>query len=126
MWQPTDDILIKEGAVNLFTKARIRQDHEQSIHSFNETKPLKIDEFMSVVSAKRDDINLTYTYVISAEKDEIDWASMSKQAAYDADALICGDAVSNLMVKSGATYSYLYLDKNGRKIGAATVGKCRS
>ena len=81
---------------------------------------------MSVVSAKRDDINLTYTYVISAEKDEIDWASMSKQAAYDADALICGDAVSNLMVKSGATYSYLYLDKNGRKIGAATVGKCRS
>jgi len=126
IWQPTDDMLIKEGAVNSFTKARIRQDHEESIKSFNETKPLKIDEFMSVVSAKRDDTNITYTYVISAEKDEIDWALMSKRAANDADALICGDAVSNLMVKSGATYSYLYLDKNGRKIGAATVGKCRS
>jgi len=126
MWHPIDYVLIREGAVNLFTKARIRQDHEETIKSFNETKPLKIDEFMSVVSAKRDDINLTYTYVISAEKNEIDWASMSKQAAYDADELICGDAVSNLMVKSGATYSYLYLDKNGRKIGAATVGKCLS
>jgi hypothetical protein len=125
IWQPTDDMLINEGAVNLFTKARIRHDHEQSIQSFNETKPLKIDEFMSVVSAKAYDTNITYTYVILAEKDEIDWASMSKEAANDADELICGDAVSNLMVKSGATYSYLYLDKNGRKIGAATVGKCR-
>lgn len=126
MWHPIDYVLIREGAINLFTKARIRQDHEETIMSFNETKPLKIDEFMSVVSAKRDDINLTYTYVISAEKDEIDWASMSKQAANDADELICGDAVSNLMVKSGATYSYLYLDKNSRKLGAATVGECNS
>ena len=87
---------------------------------------LKIDEVMSAVSAKAYDTNITYTYVISAEKDKIDWASMSKHAAYDADELICGDAVSNLMVKSGATYSYLYLDKNGRKVGAATVGKCHS
>lgn len=126
MWYPSDDILIKVGVINSFTKAEIRQEHAQRIQYFNETKPLKIDEFMSVVSAKAYDANITYTYVISAEKDEIDWAAMSRQAAYDADELICGDAVSNLMVKSGATYSYLYLDKNGRKIGAATVGKCRS
>lgn len=126
MWYPIDYVLIREGAVNMFTKARIRQDHEQSIQSFNETKPLKIDEFMSVVSAKAYDTDITYTYVISAEKDEIDWAAMSKQAAYDADELICGDAVSNIMVKSGATYSYLYVDKNGRKVGAATVGECHS
>ena len=126
MWYPSDDILIKVGVINSFTKARIRQDHEETIKSFNETKPLKIDEFMSVVSAKRDDTNITYTYVISAEKDEIDWASMSKQAANDADELICSDAVSNLMVKSGATYSYLYLDKNGHKVGVVTVGKCPS
>ncbi len=125
MWYPSDDILFELGVINSFTKAQIRQKHAQSIQSFNESKPLKIDEFMSVVSAKAYDTNITYTYVISAEKNEIDWASMSKQAAYDADELICGDAVSNLMVKSGATYSYLYLDKNGRKIGAATVGKCR-
>ena len=124
MWQPTDDMLIKEGAVNLFTKARIRQDHEQSIQSFNETKPLKIDEFMSVISAKRDDINLTYTHMFSLREDEIDWAAMSEEIADNADELICSDAVSNLMVKSGATYSYLYFDKNGRKVGAATVENC--
>lgn len=124
MWYPTDDVLIGEGAVNLFTQARIKQDHEESVQAFNETKPLKIDEFMSVISAKRDDANITYTYVISAEKDDIDWASMSKRAAYDADELVCGIAVSNLMVKSGATYSYLYLDKTGKKVGVINVEKC--
>ena len=125
MWQPTDDMLIKEGAVNLFTKARIRQDHEQSIQSFNETKPLKIDEFMSVVSAKRDDINLTYTHMFSLREDEIDWAAMSEEIADNADELICSDAVSNLMVKSGANYSYLYVDKNGKKVGLVKVEKCK-
>ena len=125
MWQPTDDILIKEGAVNLFTKARIRQDHEQSIQSFNETKPLKIDEFMSVVSAKRDGINLTYTHMFSLREDEIDWAAMSQEIADNADELICGDAISNLMVKSGAIYTYLYVDKTGKKVGMVNVGKCK-
>jgi hypothetical protein len=124
MWYPTDDILIKEGAVNLFTKARIRQDHEESLKSFNETKPLKIDEFMSIVSAKRDDINLTYTHMISLREDEIDWAAMSKEAADNADELICGDAISNLMVNSGAIYTYLYVDKTGKKVGMVKVEKC--
>jgi hypothetical protein len=126
MWQPTDYILIKEGAVNLFTKARIRQDHEQSIQSFNETKPLKIDEFMSVVSAKRDDINLTYTHMFSLREDEIDWAAMSQEIADNADELICGDAISNLMVKSGAIYTYLYVDKTGKKVGVVKVQKCEN
>ena len=126
MWQPTDDILIKEGAVNLFTKARIRQDHEQSIQSFNETKPLKIDEFMSVVSAKRDDINLTYTHMFSLREDEIDWAAMSEEIGDNADELICSDAVSNLMVKSGAIYTYLYVDKTGKKVGVVKVQKCKN
>ena len=124
MWQPTDDMLIKEGAVNLFTKARIRQDHEQSIKSFNETKPLKIDEFMSVVSAKRDDINLTYTHMFSLREAEIDWAAMSEEIADNADELICGDAISNLMVKSGAIYTYLYVDKIGKKVGVVKIEKC--
>jgi hypothetical protein len=124
MWQPTDDMLIKEGAVNLFTKARIRQDHEESIKSFNETKPLKIDQFMSVVSAKRDDINLTYTHMFSLREAEIDWAAMSEEIADNADELICGDAISNLMVKSGAIYTYLYVDKNGKNVGLVKVEKC--
>ena len=124
MWHPIDYVLIREGAVNLFTKARIRQDHEESIKSFNEAKPLKIDEFMSVVSANAYDTNITYTYVISAEQDAIDWTSMSKQGAYDADELVCGDAVSNLMVKSGAIYTYLYLDKTGKKVGIVKVKTC--
>jgi hypothetical protein len=126
MWQPTDDMLIKEGAVNLFTKARIRQDHEQSIQSFNETKPLKIDEFMSVISAKRDDINLTYTHMFSLREDEIDWAAMSEEIADNADDLICDDAISNLMVKSGAIYTYLYVDKTGKKVGVVKVEKCEN
>lgn len=124
MWHPIDYVLIREGAVNLFTKARIRQDHEESIKSFNETKPLKIDEFMSIVSAKRDDINLTYTHMISLREDEIDWTAMSKEAADNADELICGDAVSNLMVKSGAIYTYLYVDKAGKKVGIVKIEKC--
>ncbi len=125
MWYPTDDVLIKEGAVNLFTKARIRQDHEESLKSFNETKPLKIDEFMSMVSAKRDDINLTYTLMISLREDEIDWAAMSQEIADNADELICDDAISNLMVKSGAIYTYLYVDKIGKKVGLVKVEKCK-
>jgi len=126
MWHPIDYVLIREGAVNLFTKARIRQDHEESIKSFNETKPLKIDEFMSIVRAKRDDINLTYTHMISLREDEIDWAAMSKEAADNAYELICGDAVSNLMVKSGAIYTYLYVDKTGKKVGSVVIEQCEN
>lgn len=124
MWYPTEDVLIGEGAVNLFTQARIKQDHEESVRAFNETKPLKIDEFMSVVSAKTESANITYTAVISLREAEIDWASMSKEGERNTEALICGDAVSNLMVKSGATYSYLYIDKIGKKVGVINVDKC--
>jgi hypothetical protein len=124
MWHPIDYVLIREGAVNLFTKARIRQDHKESIKSFNETKPLKIDEYMSVISAKRDDINLIYTHMFSLREDEIDWAAMSEEITENADELICGDAISNLMVKSGAIYTYLYVDKIGKKVGVVKIDKC--
>lgn len=126
MWYPIDYVLIREGAVNLFTKARVRQDHESTIRSFNETRPLKIDEFMSLVSAKSVGSSLTYTYVISLRQDEIDWAAMSKEGAANAYEFICGDAVSNIMVKSGATYSYRYLDKNGQNVGIVQIDKCHS
>jgi hypothetical protein len=125
MWYPSEDVLIKEGAVNLFTNARIRQEHQQSIKSFKETMPLKIDEWTSVVSAKTQKTNITYTYVISLRKDEIDWTTMSKDGQRDVDALICGDAISNLMVKSGASYSHLYVDKRGEKVGLIKVEKCQ-
>lgn len=124
MWFPSDDILVETGAINLFTKAYVKQNHDEAVEQFKKEAPLKIDESMSVVSAKRDDINITYTYVIAAREDEIDWASMSKRSERDANALICGDAVSNLMVNSGATYSYLYVDKIGKKVGIATVDNC--
>jgi hypothetical protein len=80
---------------------------------------------MSVVSAKRNDINLTYTYRFSLREDEIDWAAMSQEIADNADELICGDAISNLMVKSGAIYTYLYVDKTGKKVGVVKVEKCK-
>jgi hypothetical protein len=112
--------------VNLFTKARIRQDHEESLKSFNETKPLKIDEYMSVVSAKRDDINLTYTYRFSLREDEIDWAAMSQEIADNAYELICGDAIINLMVKSGAIYTYLCVDEIGKKVGIVKIKECKN
>lgn len=125
MWYPSEDVLIKEGAVNLFTNARIRQEHQQSIKSFKETMPLKIDEWTSVVSAKTHKTNITYTYVFSLRKDEIDWITMSKHGQREIDALICGDAISNLMVKSGASYNHLYVDKRGEKVGLIKVEKCQ-
>jgi hypothetical protein len=126
IWYPSDEELIDAGAINLFTKARIQQEHAQRIRSFNETAPLKIDEFMKVVSAEAYGTNITYTYVISLQMDEIDWAAMSKASERDADALICGDAVSNMMVKSGAIYTYLYTDKNGKKVGSVEIKNCKN
>jgi hypothetical protein len=126
MWFPSDDILVETGAINLFTKAYVKQNHDEAIEQFKKEAPLKIDEFMSVVSAKRDDINITYTYAIAAREDEVDWASMSKRSKRDANALICGDTVSNLMVKSGATYSYLYVDEIGKKVGVAQIKECKT
>lgn len=62
--------------------------------------------------------------VLLMEQDAIDWVAMSKEAADNANELICSDAVSNLMVKSGATYRYVYLDKNGKKVGVVKIDKC--
>jgi hypothetical protein len=49
---------------------------------------------------------------------------MSKEAADNSYELICSDAVSNLMVKSGAIYTYLYVDKIGRKVGIVKIDNC--
>lgn len=124
IWYPSDDLLIEHGAINLFTKRYIKQNLDDEIASFKKQAPLKTNKLMSVVGAKRDDINITYTYMISVGENEIDWASMSKRNERDAGALICGDAVRNLMVKSGATYTYLYLDKNGKRVGSVEIKRC--
>jgi hypothetical protein len=35
-----------------------------------------------------------------------------------------GDAISNHMVKSSASYTYLYVDKNVQKVGSIVIDKC--
>jgi hypothetical protein len=124
MWYPSDDTLIRQGAVHLFTQARIKHEHEQQVEYFRTNGPLKIDDLTKVVSAKIDNAALTYTYVIAAQYDEVDWDGMVVMAKYDANAAICRNAVTYLMVKSGASYTYLYVDKNGEKVGSIVIDKC--
>ena len=124
MWYPSDDVLIRQGAVNLFTQARIKQEHEQQVEYFRTNGPLKIDDLTKVVGAKIDNTALTYTYVIAARADEVDWDGMVVMAKYDANAAICRNAVTHLMVKSGASYTYSYVDKNGEKVGSIMIDKC--
>jgi hypothetical protein len=124
MWYPSDDTLIRQGAVHLFTQARIKYEHEQQVEYFRTEGPLKIDDRTKVVGAKIDNTALTYTYVIAARYDEVDWDGMVVMAKYDANAAICRNAVTHLMVKSGASYSYLYVDKNGEKVGSVVIDKC--
>jgi hypothetical protein len=45
-------------------------------------------------------------------------------ATYDANAVICRNAVSHLLVKSGASYTYLYVDERGEKVGSVVIDKC--
>ena len=124
MWYPSDDILIEAGAVNSFTKARFKYELEQQVEYFRTNGPLKIDKLTKVVSAKINNTALTYTYVIAARSDEVDWDGKVVMAKYDANAEICRNAVTHLMVKSGATYTYLYVDENGEKVGSVTIEKC--
>ena len=123
MWYPSDDILIRQGAVHLFTKARVKYELEQQLEAFRKSAPLKIDEITKAVSAKIEGTSLTYTYIFSVHKDEIDWETMSNDTEY-ADVVICGDPVIKLLVQSGATFSNLYIDKNGTKVGIVKVEKC--
>ena len=123
MWYPSDDILIEAGAVNSFTKARFKYELEQQTEAFRKSAPLKIDEITKAVSAELDGNSLTYTYIFSVPKDEIDWETMSNDTEY-ADVVICGDPVIKLLVQSGATFSNLYIDKNGTKVGIVKVEKC--
>jgi hypothetical protein len=124
MWYPSDDVLIRQGAVHLFTQARVKHDHEQEVEYLRTKGPLKVDKLTKVVSAKIDNTALTYTYVIAGLSDEVDWDSMVVIAKYDANALICRNAVSHLLVKSGASYTYLYVDQNGEKVGSVVIDKC--
>ena len=124
MWYPSDDILIEAGAVNSFTKARFKYELEQQVEYFRTNGPLKIDKLTKVVSAKIENAALTYTYVIAARSDEVDWDGMVVMAKYDANAEICRNAVTHLMVESGASYTYLYVDKNGEKVGSVVIDKC--
>ncbi len=126
MWYPSDEILIEAGAVHLLTQARLKQEHEQQVEYFRTEGPLKIDDRTKVVSAKIDNTALTYTYVIAARSEEVDWDGMAVMAKYDANAAICRNAVTHLMVKSGATYTYLYVDKNGEKVGSVVIDKCHN
>jgi hypothetical protein len=126
MWYPSDDILIRQGAVHLFTKARVKFELEQEVEYFRANGPLKIDDLTKVVGAKIDNAALTYTYVIAGLSDEVDWDGMVVRAKYDANVVICRNAVTNVMVKSGASYTYLYVDKRGEKVGAVVIEKCEN
>ena len=124
MWYPSDDILIEAGAVNSFTKARFKYELEQQVKYFRTEGPLKIDKLTKVVSAKIENAALTYNYVIAARADVVDWDGMVVMAKNDANTEICRNAVTHLMVESGASYTYLYVDRNGEKVGSVTIEKC--
>ena len=124
IWYPSDDILIEAGAVNSFTKARFKYELEQQVKYFRTEGPLKIDKLTKVVSAKIENAALTYNYVIAARADVVDWDGMVVMAKNDANTEICRNAVTHLMVESGASYTYLYVDRNGEKVGSVTIEKC--
>ncbi len=124
MWYPSDDVLIKQGAVHLFTQNRIKHDHEQEVENLRTSGPVKVDKLTKVVGAKTDNNSITYTYVIAGRSDEVDWDRMVVMAKYDANAAICRNAVTHVMVKSGASYTYLYVDERGEKVGSVVIDKC--
>ena len=74
--------------------------------------------------AKIENTALTYTYVIAGRSEEVDWDRMVIMAKYDANVAICRNAETNVMVKSGASYTYLYVDNNGEKVGSVVIDKC--
>lgn len=123
-WHPSDEVLIEAGAVNLFTQARIEQEHEQELEYFRTKDTLEVDKLTKAVSAKTENNSITYTYAIADRYDQVDWDGMVVKAKYDANVAICRNAVTNLMVKSGATYTYLYVDENGEEVGSVTIEKC--
>jgi hypothetical protein len=49
---------------------------------------------------------------------------MVVMAKYDANAAICRNAVTHVMVKSGASYTHLYVDERGEKVGSVVIDKC--
>ena len=124
MWYPSDEILIEAGAVHLFTQARIEQEHERALEYFRTKDPLEVDKLTKAVSAKTENNSITYTYVIAGRSDEVDWGGMAAMAKNDANVAICRNAVTHLMVKSGATYTYLYVDENGEQVGSVVIEKC--
>lgn len=124
IWYPSDETLIRQRAVTSFTNDRIKHDHEQEVENLRANGPLKIDKLTKVVSAKTEDNSITYTYVIAGRYDEVDWDSMVVMAKYDANVATCRNAVAHVMVKSGATYTYLYVDERGEKVGSVVIDKC--
>lgn len=124
MWYPSDEILIEAGAVHLFTQARIEKEHEQELEYFRTKDPLDVDKLTKAASAKIDNAALTYTYAVAGRSDKVDWGGMVVMAKNDANVAICRNAVTHLMVKSGASYTYLYVDRNGEKVGSVTIEKC--
>ena len=124
IWYPSDETLIRQRAVTSFTNDRIKHDLEQEVENLRANGPLKIDKLTKVVSAKTEDNSITYTYVIAGRSDAVDWDSMVVMAKYDANVATCRNAVTNVMVKSGASYTYLYVDERGQKVGSVVIDKC--
>ena len=124
IWYPSDETLIRQRAVTSFTNDRIKHDHEQEVEYLRTNGPLKVDKLTRVVSAKTENNSITYTYVIAGRSDEVDWDGMVVMAKYDANAAICRNAVTHAMVKSGASYIYLYVDERGEKVGSVVIDKC--
>jgi hypothetical protein len=91
------------------------------VNAFRARQP---DRILACIRIEIDNAALTYTYVIAGRSDEVDWDGMVVMAKYDANAAICRNAVTYLMVKSGATYTYLYVDERGEKVGSVVIDKC--
>ena len=50
--------------------------------------------------------------------------AMAMVGTPDANVAICRNAVTHVMVKSGASYTYLYVDERGEKVGSVVIDKC--
>ncbi len=124
MWYPTESELIASGAINKFTVSRIEQNHASEIKNIRENGPLNLDKYTKAVSASANGKELIVDYRISFSKNEIDWNSAANFIEKNSEVKVCSDRYLQMLVDSGAMFTYRYFDRNGSNLGTLSVRQC--
>lgn len=124
MWYPTEQELYEANVLNHIPEERLIRDFQSISYYANKNGPVKVDAITVLTETKASNKTLTRFFRVSAARADFDVGKAQASIRATVAESLCSEPMVPQFMAAGATYRFVYRDRNGAEFMNFNLTKC--